>query len=234
MNYKIIKDKQLLLDFIDWLPETKEYETYYVGLYARTKYCKNEDGSNKFPHIQTDKAQLKRLLSKKEFLYNKIWQLECEVGAYESRGFPIPQEALAIYITPNPRDMQKAAKQGLRVLADRITEPYNGYNPQQLVMSEVHKSVGRKIWLDFDFDGVSWEELSPQLDNVINRDCLKVLKTRGGLHLLIESSKIGKEYQKTWYKNIVKISGIDVKDSSGSQIPIPGCTQGEFVPYFIV
>jgi uncharacterized protein YfcZ (UPF0381/DUF406 family) len=105
MNYQVITDEALLNEFIQsFLKPCSPDETYYCCLFARSKYAKNEDGSNKFPHIKTDKAQLKRFLATPDTLLNKIRQLEVPFGAYITKdGEPVPQEALALYITPNKR-----------------------------------------------------------------------------------------------------------------------------------
>lgn len=225
MNYKIIKDEQKLRDFIDWLPPLSRNETYYVCLFARGKYCEE------IVHIAQDKQQLKRFTSSKERLFEKIKQLECEFGAYVQKGVAIPQEALAVYINPNPRDMEKAAKASLIRFAELITKEYSGYNPHQEVMTEIQKSSTKKIYFDLDFDNVDYESVISEVKNYINIECVKSLITRGGFHLLIELSKIDKQFEKTWYKNITSIEGIDVRGDN--LIPVVGCTQGDFIPYFM-
>jgi len=224
MNYSIIQNEQILKEFInEFLPDLLPGETFYVTLLARSKYCKD------IVHINSDKQQLKRFTATKENLFNKIKQCECEVGTYFQRTTPIPQEALAIYISPNPRDLEKATKNSLKLFADLITQPFYGYNPHQEVMSQIQKACARKIYIDFDFDGANIKEALPLLESYINMSCVKILMTRGGFHVLIKLAKVDSEFMNTFYKNI---SGMKFVDQLGDLIPIPGCYQGGYVPNF--
>jgi hypothetical protein len=225
MNYKIIANEEQLRTFINWLPELEKNELYYVCLFARKKYV--TDGSP----LGSDKAQLKRFTSTKAFLVEKIKQLECELGTYVLKGVPVPQEALAIYINPNPRDLVKATKNSLIRFAELITSDYNGYNPHQEVLSEIQKAYSRKVFLDFDFDNVSVESVMEKMHDKLNLDSVHILNTRGGFHALVELSKVEKHFVKTWYNVLSAIEGCDVKGDN--LIPIPGTYQGGFVPSLV-
>ena len=230
MNYSIVKDEEILRDFINWLPDLERDETYYCALFSRKKYTDD-------PNIKSDKSQLKRFTTKKEYLFQKLKQVETEVGTYYQDKYPIPQDSLSVYISVNPRSFVKAAKNGLITLANLITKDYSGYNPHQVIMSEIQKAWGRKIFIDFDFD-FPLEKKEMDIDSIknkifqyVNKEAVNILLTRGGFHVLIETLKIEKEFEKTWYKNIFGLSGVDVKGDN--LIPIPGCFQGGFVPYFL-
>jgi hypothetical protein len=225
MNYQIITDLGILKEFVDWLPDLQKDETYYACLFARNEYCQH------IVHIDSDKGQLKRFTTNKEKLIEKLSHLEIEVGKYILKGRVMPQEALACYITPNPRSMERAAKQALIKLANLITQPYSGYNPHQEVMSEIQKSPSRKIVFDIDLDTKSFPDDTWEY---INPDAVTILQTRGGYHLLIHLTRIEPRYAKTWYNNIANLPGVDKASIGDQMIPIPGTYQGGFTPRLVV
>ncbi len=234
MNYEIIKDEKELLDFIEWLPELTVDETYYVCLFARSKYCKD------IAHINTDKAQLKRFTSNRSRLIDKIRQLECPMHSYKQKENLVPQEALAIYINPNPRCNLKAARNGLVRLAQLIAGENHGYNMHQEMISEVQKAKSRMVYMDFDFD-VDKTELTANgiytgLETAINPEAINLLESRGGYHVLVEISKVHYEFKNKWYngvKAVQQLHSSDVLNKGDNMMPIPGCTQGNFIPKFI-
>ena len=230
MNYKIIDDEQKLSEFIEWLPSLKPHETFYISLFSRSKYYPVElDTSN-----LSSKAQLKRFTSNKKLLFDKIKQLECEVGSYKNNGLAVPQQSLALYITPNPRDMIKATKNSLIEFINKVTINYNGYNPHQIVLSELQKSGGTKKYIDFDFDGISHDKILLKIkdEDIINIDSITIIVTRGGFHLLVQLDKIGTKYIKSWYNKLSNLPGVDIKGTD-NLLPVVGCCQGSFIPFFI-
>jgi len=235
MNYEIIKDETLLRNFIAWLPELRDNECYYLCLFARSKYAKNEDGSNKFPHIKTDKAQLKRFtVSKKEFIYDKIRQLEVTVGAYRTKdGMDIPQESLALYITPNPRNQEQAMFALMKRFIDIQQCKGLNYNIHAEALSAIQKTCSRKVFFDFDIDSDDAENIvRSKLDySKINKDCVHLLKTRGGVHILVELEKVAIEFKKTWYLYMTSNFDIDIKGDN--MVPVQGTYQGGFIPKLI-
>lgn len=226
MNYEIVKDESVLLDFINWLPKLEESEIYYLCLFARNKYCKGTT------HIKSDKQQLKRFTSTKERMFEKIKQLECEYGAYKQKDTIIPQEALALYITVNPRNLWKATFNSLVTLSKCIQNNNRQINPHQQVMSDIQRAKSRTCYIDVDIDNkCTLISLQHYLKGIINMDAVCILETRGGYHVLIDPEKVEVWYKKTWYKNLSKLEGID--QIGDQMIPVPGCSQGNFIPKFV-
>ena len=164
-------------------------------------------------------------------MFQKIKQLEVPYGSYMQKDTIIPQETIALYITPNPRSYEKATKTSLIKFANLITGEYTGWNPHQEVMSEIQKSQSRKIYFDLDFDGIDIETLKPKIEQMINPDSLTYLQTRGGFHLLVELSKVDTKFTRTWYNKLTSLEGCDIKGDT--MIPVPGTLQGNFMPHFV-
>jgi hypothetical protein len=237
MNYQVIKDEQVLRDFIDWLPELQPNEKYYFCLFARNKYCKE------LSHIKSDKAQLKRFVTDKERMFQKIKQLEIEEGWYRQRDFPVPDAALALYMTVNPRNMMKATVNTMVKLAQSIRDQNIDMNCHAEAMSEIQKAKSRTVWVDFDFDnklapmGLEGrykdygEYLADVVPNFIGEGQHMILETRGGFHLLVNPDTVSSYAKNSWYQALQKLGHCD--QVGDNMIPVPGCNQGLFTPHFI-
>ena len=225
-NYKIIQDEKALLEFIEWLPELKTNEKFYLCLFARKKYA--PEGSK----LTSDKSQLKRFVADKKFLFSKIKQLECALGSYTtSNGHPVPEESLALYITPNPRDLEKATKNALIKFAHQVTEKTAVFSPQSEILSIIQTSASNKEYLDFDFDGIEPEIVLNAIEGKINKNALTFVKTRGGFHVLVKMGLVENQYKKTWYNTLTSVVGCDIRGDN--LLPVIGCVQGGFTPHFI-
>lgn len=143
----------------------------------------------------------------------------------------IPQEALSLYISVNPRDMLKATKNSLIEFANLITSDYNGYNPHQKVLSNIQTSCSRKIYMDFDYDGVDIDTIKEETQKVLDSGCLNYLVTRGGVHCLVELAYVDNKKHNNWYKSMQSIVGYD--NTATDLMPIPGTFQGGFCPQLI-
>lgn len=217
MNYQIITDYRELKKFIEWLPEVNKDVKFLGHLMARKKYS---------PVIKSDQASLKRFVSYKKDLLEKIAKLEVPLGTYKFNGIAVPQEALAFYITVNPRDPEKVAKQLMKVLLDKVLANYDGYCPSSLALTAYHQTKPETVWYDFDFDGVKFEEMKDKIKEVVDLENVAVVETRGGFHLLVD---VKKSSDTRWHQGLKKL-GADVIGGSEALIPMPGTTQGGYTP----
>lgn len=223
MNYLIIANEGLLDQFINWLPETTDRFQYYVSLFARKKYAPSH------PALVHDKTVLKRFTCKKENLKEKLKQLECPFGAYTGKdGRAIPLESTAVYISPSPRDLRKAAFKTLQQLSLKL-EKDDDFNPRSVVMNSIQISHPKDKTLVFDIDSKD-EELLRKLCAVVVNHCT-VISTRGGFHILItaEDLKNVEYFEKNWYQTLSKAADV----TGDALVPIVGTLQGgTHVPFF--
>jgi len=220
-TYTIVADGPQLERFIEWLPELEDNEKFYCSLFARKKYCPELVKSN-------DKTQLKRFTSNKERLLQKLYALEVKEGNYFLKGRQqVPQQALVTYINPNPRDIRSATFDSIGKLAHMLKTNNKGFNPHAEVLSCIQRSKSRTVYVDFDFDFKN-DELIGQCVDVVGKEALTVIETRGGYHVMVEPSLANN--RKTWYQSLMSLGA----DQAGDQmVPIVGCIQGGFIPRFV-
>lgn len=224
MNYQVVVDEKEFQKFVEWLPPLEKEECHYVALIARDKYIRELNVGT----FNSDKHQCSRFVTSTERLLLKLKQCETGVGNYSVKGVEIPQEALAAYMTINPRGQTKAAKWLLKRLADVVADGEQNVNVYQESLTAIHKSVGRKLFVDIDFDNVDLKSTVRAMSGFINSDAVKILETRGGFHAIIRLDAIEDRYVKSWYKNITSLEGADI--AGDTLIPIPGTYQGGWVP----
>lgn len=226
-HYQIVTNEKILDDFIETLPNTSENEVFYLCLFGRHKYCPTWKNMK-------DHNQLARFLARKSQIKEKIRRLECPLGSFTRDGVPAPQECLVLYIGLNPRSLARANRNLLVELAKRVADGQTGFNPVTLAHTEVHKAVGQKTFLTFDYDSISEAEL-PQYTSTIKTilpdGSYRLLITRGGFHLIVELAKV-KGLKTNWYKDLAEHPNCDVKGTE-CLTPVPGCYQGGFTPHFV-
>lgn len=227
MNYQIVSDEKELDSFIEWLPDLSESEILYCALFCRKKYA----SSGEHPWVKADRNHLKRVTSTKERLKAKLYQMECPIGRYTTKGkgggeFVVPQESLVVYCHPNPRDLWKATINGIIDLAKIVQCQGKNSNPHQEILSTIQRTPARKRVVTFDID----EKDDKVLEEAINvcGTALDVVETRGGYHLLVHTKEMPKKTK--WYQELSKFADV----TGDCLLPIPGCLQGGFPVKFII
>ena len=222
MNYSIIRDETAFRDFIDWLPELQENEKYYISLFARRKYSEV---------VKTDKANLKRFATDKARMLEKVRQLESAEGTYIANEVAVPAEALALYISVNPRCAVRASFQTIIALTESLQHDHHNLNPHSEAMTQLHKSPGRKTFVVFDVDRKEDLDKTMTVTREIVGDAAPTfLETRGGVHILINASLVESKH-KHWHPELK--TQIEPDQTGDLLIPVPGCCQGGFVPRFV-
>lgn len=231
-TYKIINDEDELLKFIDFLPELEDSEFYYFCLFARKKYAP-ESG------LKGDRASLKRFTSQKKDIIEKIKQLEIKKGYYKFAGVEVPTESLVLYLMPNPRSVKIASQILLIELTKRAYNNNFNYNLHQEALTAYQKAKSRTCFQDFEYDvdkNNKQEEIQKivnLLNEYLNSGSYSIVESRGGIHVLVDPSKIDGNLKKSYFMKLQSIPGYDKETELDMFLPVPGCTQGNFIPRLI-
>lgn len=219
--YEIIKDETALRNFIEWLPDHSNEECYFYSLFCRPKYTdsmRKSGGGN----------LLFRGISDKKSLFRKFQQLECPIGAYQKKDEIVPQESLALYINPNPRDLHKASLNTLSSLIDNIKKNHRTASPHKEALSCIQTSPAEKVFIDFDVDSKE-DGVLENIHSILKGMTPEIIETRGGYHVLVRTCWIPCIEDKMWYAKLATIS-----DAVGDvMVPCVGAVQSSFIPKFV-
>ena len=234
--HRIITDKEALEEFIEWLPDLDSHEAYLLHLQGRKKYAPELDLS--------DLTHLANTLCTKRDMISKIERMETKIGTYiTKRGTVVPDHALTLYVTPNPRDLRKACVEGAKRFIDLATDP-NKHNPRpdREILSVAHKCKSRSCYVHFDLDrpNPNDEAETPRdvtpidvvyetVVNIVGSEATTIVETRGGMHVLIEPKKVQSEI-KNWHGAILK--HVNADQTGDMMLSVVGCNQGGFTPRF--
>ena len=233
-NYKLIQDEKELQNFIEFLPELKKNECYFLILLARKKWNKESD-------IPSTVRLKREVVLDKVHIIRTIQQMECKIGSYTAKeNIPIPQENLGIYIGINPRDQSKAAFEFIDACLSRIKNEEN-INLRSIANDVVQTTIGTKHFIDIDVDikeDETREELMGFIKQTLGEAIITFVITSGGFHCLLDKSKIT---NKNWHQQLQSptsaLNGLKKYKSdinimkADALMPIPGCNQGKFIPF---
>ena len=222
----LIKNNDILEHFLEnFLPELQENEAYFFAIFARSKYDPSGivKSSQSLLHRFTASSRKHALVKLQEF--NDVeWRYKGQI---------IPQEATALYVHINPRDLHRASITLMKKLLDMMGTKVN---PASQAMSAIQKTKSRKTYVHFDLDtdqSVNWEKAFYQIFNDFEwQRYTHVLKTRGGYHILIEPKEASKANKK-FYVDLISYFGDQVDATGDMMLPVPGGNQGGFTPYFL-
>lgn len=228
---KIITNRDALEQFINLLPNNKEEERYMLYLFARKKY-------NYVEGLKADKCQLKRIMCRKKDIVDCLEKLE--VKQYKFGDILIPQDNLVVYIQPNPRDMRKAARETQSQTVTNLLDSGN-LNVKSIFYNEMQKYAKDKrfFMLDVDWETSFKEEdlelLTNILTEILGYTPLR-LKTKNGVHVLIETEKIISANKNKWYNSVkaIKNNNFKITMSADNMCVIAGAIQANFSPYILL
>lgn len=240
-HYNILIDLDEFNRFVSIiLPDLQNDEQFYCSLLARNKWNKESDIGSK--------VQLKRFTSGKEFLVQKLTQLETKMDSYQDKNKPVPQENLGVYIMPNPRNLFNAGQDLIGQISKNTKKRVYHMNPQSMALSCIQENCSRNIYYDLDVDLLNLEYKHHYLDllsfslgeiGLVHNKDFFIIETKNGYHFLLNISKVVLKIGNSWFKKIESIiqiinkideDHVNIEMNADNLLPIPGCTQGGFVP----
>ena len=250
----LIQDEKQFNKFVDFLPELKTDEVYFISLSARNKYLTEEE-RKKYSLGRTEMFGRCIAKSKEQLKDYTIKKLE-SVLSYKTtkNGSKIPEKALVTYININPSSMIKAymlfQKEMNKQVAEVMQALQNNKEPNfsyiniqdRVLMNCIQKSSGTKTFIDIDCDTKESHVIN-FIQDTLNASLIHylIIETHGGFHFLIKKDTIPTKKQKTVTKsfNLQKLctdaqalseqKKVEVMINGNAMVPVPGTCQANFL-----
>jgi hypothetical protein len=231
MLYDFLRDERELESFAETvLPEVTPDECFLLMLCARRKYLTDEEKAHL---VLGEAASVRReVVNHRGKLLHKVKELCVPSGLYRDKnGCPIPPHAFAVYVTPNPRSARKAAVTMIAALAKALAQG-RPLRLESLVKTQLHRAVGRKIYLDLDVDPAGaddWQAVVAQARLILGQTPAHVVRTRSGAHVLVQTRQLDKAVKRTYYRQLrelgARMNGL-LEIRGDAMVPVPGTSQG--------
>lgn len=234
-NFNFLQDIEQLQNFIKILPELQDNECFILLLMARKKYLPENHPAS----IGNTQMIRREIVTDKSKLIRKIKELNTEKDLYlDKNAIIIPEQALAIYLTVNPRSYHKAMVEVAKTLIEHLSQGTT-IRLDSMVKTALQSHFNRKIFLDIDVDikaQDNLEELLQKIMIILDNIPVFIIKTKNGAHILLNKKHLSSQVKKTFYKDLENLSETmagEIELKSDALVPIPGGYQGGFIPHEI-
>lgn len=195
-------------EFISALREiTSSFDYFYVTIMSRAKYG------------GVDNLFFRKLVQL-DRVVEEIHQATPLRGFY-FKGKLVPHDSLAVYITPEPRDLERAGKEICAAFVLK-SEGTTVFNLSSMFLSECQKHASQKRVLDIDIDDKSKYLAVRKVLDANEIQPKFTLESRGGYHLLCYD--LSRKNQKLVHDTSQEVGDIDLLRNS--MVPLPGTLQG--------
>lgn len=237
MSYALVHDRKEVEKFesLFYSKTNDGYErVFLMYISARNKYCPELSNNGCFKRTV---IRYNDRLEDHRRLFNDIQHYEIPLHAYKDKNHRavVPQEALALYASINPRNAVHAAQDLTKEILDMTFLYDKAYfsSIDQKFKNKLQKhSVNVYVGIDLDTkDEEVYQELIADITRFVN--IYVVIETHGGYHIIIPKRELQRTFNgmsagQYLYKALPgKYKALD-KVSNDLFSPIPGTIQGGF------
>ena len=245
--HSLIYDKKELQKYLDYVLYNSSFGNsteniskypFFVMFIARTKYLTEKqkqqyDMKNNFQFYKclvVEKSKFIRKLN--DFNINNV---------FDRKNKQLPIDCMSIYVTLNPRDVNKATYQLQKYLLDlSYKKHFNEMNKLEYFAYKAYHVSPLKLQrcvidIDIDFDnGGNHKMVYNTIMEIINKimySVVCIVETHSGYHIYVDLSKMDNKYKQFIFQDLPKLKITCIKEintNTDTMVVLPGTLQGGF------